>query len=191
MTQEPSHGLIITTRDTLWAIFTITYPFLGQQTWLGRISGGIKLDKKGHLWKLKATVEAALLERPQSRPHWFYLFTVSKSCLLSMQRQPVDHALRHRHRHIFRYRQPCGFNNSIDFKIAFICSDILTLTLDHLTLRAYHCVALYTTTTTTTVLRPFVRDYPGEPVPEETFTHPPTWSSSNLYQSASSIYYDP
>jgi len=25
---------------------------------------------------------------------------------------------------------------------------------------------------TTTVLRPFVRDYPGEPVPEETFTHP-------------------
>jgi len=25
--------------------------------------------------------------------------------------------------------------------------------------------------TTTVVLRPFVRDYPGEPVPEETFTH--------------------
>jgi len=38
-----------------------------------------------------------------------------------------------------------------------------------------------TTTTTTTVLRPFVRDYPGEPVPAETFTHPPSWSS-NLYQ---------
>ena len=35
---------------------------------------------------------------------------------------------------------------------------------------------------TTTVLRPFVRDYPGELVPEETFTHPPYWSSSNLYQ---------
>ena len=35
---------------------------------------------------------------------------------------------------------------------------------------------------TTIVLRPFVRDYPGEPVPEETFTHPPSWSSSNLYQ---------
>ena len=33
-----------------------------------------------------------------------------------------------------------------------------------------------------TVLRPFVRDYPGEPVPEETLTHPPSWSSSNLYQ---------
>jgi len=35
-----------------------------------------------------------------------------------------------------------------------------------------------TTTTTTTitaiVLQPFVRDYPGEPVPEETFTHPPS-----------------
>jgi len=39
-----------------------------------------------------------------------------------------------------------------------------------------------TTTTTPTVLRPFVRDYPGEPVPEETLTHPPSWSSSNLYQ---------
>ena len=32
------------------------------------------------------------------------------------------------------------------------------------------------------VLRPFVRNYPGEPVPEETLTHPPPWSSSNLYQ---------
>jgi len=32
----------------------------------------------------------------------------------------------------------------------------------------YLCVP---TTTTTSVLRPFVRDYPGEPVPEETFTH--------------------
>jgi len=38
------------------------------------------------------------------------------------------------------------------------------------------------TTTATTVLRPFVRDYPGEPVPEETLTHPPSWSSSSLYQ---------
>jgi len=34
---------------------------------------------------------------------------------------------------------------------------------------------------TTTILRPFVQDYPGEPVPEETLTHPPSWSSSNLY----------
>jgi len=31
-----------------------------------------------------------------------------------------------------------------------------------------------TTTTTTTVLRPFVRDYQGDPVPEETLTHPPS-----------------
>jgi len=31
-----------------------------------------------------------------------------------------------------------------------------------------------TTTTTTTVLQPFVRDYPGELVPEETLTHPPS-----------------
>jgi len=40
------------------------------------------------------------------------------------------------------------------------------------------------TTTTTTILRlrPSVSDYPGEPVPEETLTHPPSWSSSNLYQ---------
>ena len=36
--------------------------------------------------------------------------------------------------------------------------------------------------TTTTVLRSFVRDYPGEPVPEETLTHPPSWSLSSLYQ---------
>jgi len=37
------------------------------------------------------------------------------------------------------------------------------------------------TTTTTTVLLLFVWDYPGELVPEETFTHPTSWSSSNLY----------
>ena len=30
------------------------------------------------------------------------------------------------------------------------------------------------TTTTTIVLRSFVWDYPGEPVPEETLTHPPS-----------------
>jgi len=42
--------------------------------------------------------------------------------------------------------------------------------------------AVWFTTTTTTVLRPFVQDYPGEPVPEETLTHPPSWSSSSLYQ---------
>ena len=37
-------------------------------------------------------------------------------------------------------------------------------------------------TTTTIVLQPFVQDYPGEPLPEETFIHPPSWSSSSLYQ---------
>jgi len=35
-------------------------------------------------------------------------------------------------------------------------------------------VLFITTTTTTTVLRPFVRDYRGEPVPEETLAHPPS-----------------
>jgi len=34
---------------------------------------------------------------------------------------------------------------------------------------------------TTIVIRPFVRDYPDEQVPEETFTHAPSWSSSNIY----------
>jgi len=49
------------------------------------------------------------------------------------------------------------------------------------------------TTTTTIVLQPFVRDYPGEPVPEQTVNHPSSWSLdddqdggwvnvSNLYQ---------
>jgi len=46
-----------------------------------------------------------------------------------------------------------------------------------------------TTTTTTNVLRPFVRDYPGEPVPEE--THPPTILIIIQSLSASSIYHDP
>jgi len=46
----------------------------------------------------------------------------------------------------------------------------------------YHVVKIPGVTITTTVLRPFVRDYTGEPVPEETLTHPPAWSSSNLYQ---------
>jgi len=46
-----------------------------------------------------------------------------------------------------------------------------------------HWVSNITTTTTTTVLRPFVQDHPGEPVPEETFTQSPlSWSATNLYQ---------
>jgi len=52
--------------------------------------------------------------------------------------------------------------------------------------------ALKPTTTTTTVSQPFVRDYPGEPVPEETFMiHPPTILIIIQSLSASSIYHDP
>jgi len=47
-----------------------------------------------------------------------------------------------------------------------------------------------TTTTTTTVLRAFVRDYPGEPVPEETLTRAPTILIAIQSFSASSIYHD-
>jgi len=42
--------------------------------------------------------------------------------------------------------------------------------------------ALVTTQHTTIVLQPFVRDYPSEPIPEETLTHQPSWSSPNLCQ---------
>jgi len=43
---------------------------------------------------------------------------------------------------------------------------------------------------TTTVLRPFVRDYQGEPLPEKN-THPPTILIIMQSLSASSIYHDP
>jgi len=33
---------------------------------------------------------------------------------------------------------------------------------------------IFQTTTTTTILWPFVGDYPGEPVPEETLIDPPS-----------------
>jgi len=46
------------------------------------------------------------------------------------------------------------------------------------------------TTTTIAVLWPFVRDYPDESVPEETFTHSPILIIIQPL-SASSIYYDP
>ena len=45
--------------------------------------------------------------------------------------------------------------------------------------QTYLHIAKYTTTT---ILRPFVQDYLGEPVPGETLTHPLSWSSSKLYQ---------
>jgi len=46
--------------------------------------------------------------------------------------------------------------------------------MQHISLQA-------TTTTTTTVLRPFVQDYPGESVPEETFTHPPSFNHHPIF----------
>ena len=51
-------------------------------------------------------------------------------------------------------------------------------------LRIWHTFILFIKIlyTTTTVLRPFVRNYLGEPVPAETLTHPPSWSSSNPCQ---------
>jgi len=49
-----------------------------------------------------------------------------------------------------------------------------------------------TTTPTTTILWPFVRDYPGEPVPEGTFTHSPILIIIQLEPLiTSSIYHDP
>jgi len=79
--------------------------------------------------------------------------------------------------------------------IITIISDVfaeLTVVTDRLTNRPHYSVcssrphlaraAMRPNITTTTVLRPFVQHYPGEPVPEETLTHPPSWSSSNLYQ---------
>jgi len=44
-----------------------------------------------------------------------------------------------------------------------------------------------TTTTKTTTLWPFVWDYPGEPVPEETLTHPPSFVRS-FFAGRSSAY---
>ena len=45
--------------------------------------------------------------------------------------------------------------------------------------------------THTTVSRPLVRDYPGRPVPEETFTHSNPILIIRHPLSSSSIYYDP
>jgi len=51
-------------------------------------------------------------------------------------------------------------------------------------------VIIIITTNTITVLRPFFQDYPGEPVPEETFNHSPILIIIQSL-SSSSIYYDP
>jgi len=63
-----------------------------------------------------------------------------------------------------------------------IVSDMLLKKLDSVMLVLY---------ITTTVLRPFVRNYSGEPVPEETLTYPPTVLLIIQSLSASSIYHDP
>jgi len=62
------------------------------------------------------------------------------------------------------------------------------LTIESLSTIKLHYFVI--TTTTTTVLRPFVPDYPGEPVPVETFTRSPILIIVQPL-SASSIYHDP
>jgi len=52
--------------------------------------------------------------------------------------------------------------------------ELLRLDIQSRLSQSLYRISLYTTTTTTIVLWPFVRDYPGEPVPEETLTHPPS-----------------
>jgi len=71
-----------------------------------------------------------------------------------------------------------------NLKRSVTLNTLLSGSIYHAYASAHHDQFVYWiwTTTTTIVLRPFVRDYPGEPVPEETFTHPPSWSSSSLYQ---------
>ena len=74
------------------------------------------------------------------------------------------------------------------FYMWHFCSEKLTTDLGKLfsawekNSTKYHENSNIIHTTTTTVLRSFVRDYLGAVVPEETLAHPPSWSSSNLYQ---------
>jgi len=72
-------------------------------------------------------------------------------------------------------------NRLIGYLICFYQQQVLSKHTQYTThstcLWCVHHIILHNTTTTT-ILRPFVWDYPGEPVPEETFTH----STSNLYQ---------
>ena len=55
-----------------------------------------------------------------------------------------------------------------------LCNETLNLHQLSTTAAAAAAAAAAPTTTTATVLRPFVWDYQGEPVPEETLTHPPS-----------------
>jgi len=57
----------------------------------------------------------------------------------------------------------------IMFCLRHILTLRLTTTAAATTAAAAAAATTTTTTTTTALLRPFFRDYPGEPVPEETF----------------------
>jgi len=52
--------------------------------------------------------------------------------------------------------------------------DVILTFIDYEIYQAIIGMVETTTTRTTTVLWSFVQDYPGEPVPEETLTHPPS-----------------
>jgi len=80
-----------------------------------------------------------------------------------------------------------SFHNTYPYhRNLFCCSINIISSIPNLSLNSLLGTLPFTLTQaqqhTMTVLWPFVRDYPGEPVPEETLTHPPSWSSSNLYQ---------
>jgi len=71
--------------------------------------------------------------------------------------------------HFFDVTYSAGVQKTAETHADFL-QPAFTITVHHL---HYSDNTITTTTTTTTVSRPFVRDYPGEPVPEETLTHPP------------------
>ena len=63
---------------------------------------------------------------------------------------------------------------------SYVSCDVTNIISHELSVLAFSL--LLTATTTTTVLRPFVWDYPGEPIPEETFTqsHPVSYTHLTL-----------
>ena len=66
--------------------------------------------------------------------------------------------------------------------LAATVSELFLAEYQHITCHSVND-KLSNTTTITTIQRPFVHNYPGGPVPEETFTHShPSWSSDILYQ---------
>jgi len=52
--------------------------------------------------------------------------------------------------------------------------NILSIKCTNINRTQLTCIQYRTQKTTTTVLQPFVQDYPGEAVPEETLNHPPS-----------------